>query len=91
MAKFKEGDEVWYIAGAGFRDQLVIASIQAGIVKGVIAGGNYLMHDGRICSQSKVFSTHDEALPALLVVMDRKIEYLKGLVSQFMDYRLGLT
>lgn len=90
MAKFKEGDVVFYITGAGFRDQLVIASIQAGIVKHFLVGDKYLMHDRHVCSESDIFWTHDEAVSRLLVVMDKKIEHLKEKASEFMNYRLGI-
>lgn len=93
MAKFNEGDEVYYLEGAHFclHDLIGIASIQPGVVKAVVVGDNYLMEHGDIYAESKVFLTHDEGVPALIAEMDRKIEHLKGMLSVFIDYKLGLT
>jgi len=90
MAKFKEGDEVYYICGAGFRDDLVIASIQAGIVKCFLVDDKYLMRDGHIRAESHIFWTHDEALPTLFATMDKKIHHLNELVRTFIDYKVGI-
>lgn len=90
MAKFKEGDEVCYICGAGFRDQLVIASIQAGIVKDFLVDDKYLMRDGHIRAESDIFWTHDEAVPILLEVMDEKIQHLNEVVRTFINYKMGI-
>jgi len=48
------------------------------------------LDDRGIYAESMIFCTYEEAVPRLVEIMDRKIEYLNDMVSQFRDYTMGI-
>ena len=86
---FKVGDEVFYIDSNRLNDKLVIASVQKGVIEDIWLSEVYYikrsLHDPEDC-----FQTEEEANNLLILVMDRKIAYLKGKIYEFMEYKKKL-
>jgi len=85
MAPFKKGDEVYYIAGDKYRDELVIASVQRGRIDRIFAE-NYYLIGRQTYYKSHVFDSEEAAEAGLVVVMERKIENLREKIREFEAY-----